>query len=158
MNVPFGLVAFFSILVTLPAANTLGQKMDWLGVIALIVAVSCLQLVLDRGERLGWFSSSEIIINTILSATAFYIFVVHCLTTEAPYITLKMLTDRNYVIGLFLIYLWYSCFFIPIYFAAFFAKYPRLSGLICWMGNFIKRSWDNVCNDVLRFFVEHDFR
>ena len=45
MNVPFGLVAFFSILVTLPAANTLGQKMDWLGVIALIVAVSCLQLV-----------------------------------------------------------------------------------------------------------------
>ena len=72
MNVPFGLVAFFSILVTLPAALTLGKKMDWLGVIALIVAVPCLQLVLD-GKRLGWFSSSEIIINTILSNRVLYI-------------------------------------------------------------------------------------
>ena len=95
--------------------------MDWLGVIALIVAVSCLQLVLD-GKRLGWFSSSEIIINTILSATAFYIFVVHCLTTEAPYITLKMLTDRNYVIGLS--YFTRCSRFLPIYFAAF-LQYPR---------------------------------
>ena len=131
MNVPFGLVAFFSILVTLPAAHTLGQKMDWLGVIALIVAVSCLQLVLDRGERLGWFSSSEIIINTILSATAFYIFVVHCLTTEAPYITLKMLTDRNYVIGLFLIFTFgiavFSSLFILPLFLQNIQGYPVLS-------------------------------
>ena len=63
--------------------------------------------------------SSEIIINTILSATAFYIFV--GLTTEAPYITLKMLTDRNYVIGLFLIFTRCSCF-PPYFFAAFFAN------------------------------------
>ena len=89
MNVPFGLVAFFSIL-ELANRPYAGQKMDWLGVIALIVAVSS-SIGADR-RAIRWFSSSEIIINTILSATAFYIFAVHCLTTEALHITLKMLT------------------------------------------------------------------
>ena len=116
---------------TLPAAHTLGQKMDWIGVIALIVAVSCLQLVLDRGERLGWLSSSEVIINSVLSATAFYIFVVHCLTTDAPYVTLKMLMDRNYVIGLFLIFTFgvavFSSLFILPLFLQNIQGYPVLS-------------------------------
>ena len=62
------------------------------------------------------------------------------------------------MIGLFLIFTFGIAVFSSLFILPLFAKYPRLSGLICWMGNFIKRSWDNVCNDVLRFFVEHDFR
>ncbi len=131
MNVPFGVVAFFTVLVTLPSARTFGQKMDWIGVIALIIAVSCLQMVLDRGERLGWFSSTEIIINSVLSASAFYIFVVHCLTTDSPYITLKMLKDRNFVIGLFLIFTFgiavFSSLFILPLFLQNIQGYPVLS-------------------------------
>ena len=30
-------------------------RLDWTGFIALSVAVTCLQLILDRGERLDWF-------------------------------------------------------------------------------------------------------
>ena len=80
MNIPFGLVAFFSILVTLPSARSMHQRTDWLGIVSLIVAVVCLQLVLDRGERLGWFESSEILFNSVLSGLAFYI----CLLYTSP--------------------------------------------------------------------------
>ena len=64
MNIPFGLVAFFSIFVTLPSARSMHQRIDWLGVFSLIVAVVCLQLVLDRGERLGWFESPDCLLYT----------------------------------------------------------------------------------------------
>ena len=120
MNIPFGIFAFFAILVTLPSAESNRQKVDWIGVISLIAAVVLLQMVLDRGERLGWFESYEIMLNTALSAGAFYVFVVHCLTTDNPYISLAIFKDRNYVIGLCLIFafgiaVFSSLFILPLF-------------------------------------------
>ena len=131
MNIPFGLVAFFSILVTLPYARSMHQRIDWLGVFSLIVAVVCLQLVLDRGERLGWFESPEVLLNSILSALAFYIFVTHSLTTTTPYISLKIFSDRNYVIGLALIFIFGIAVFASLFILPLFLQniqgYPVLS-------------------------------
>jgi DHA2 family multidrug resistance protein len=120
MNIPFGIFAFFAILVTLPSAESSRQKVDWIGVVSLIAAVVLLQMVLDRGERLGWFDSYEIILNTALSAGAFYVFVVHCLTTDNPYISLAIFKDRNFVIGLLLIFafgiaVFSSLFILPLF-------------------------------------------
>ncbi len=131
MNIPFGIFAFVTVLVTLPAARSMRQKLDWVGVISLIVAVVCLQLVLDRGERLGWFESTEIIFNTTISAVAFYIFIAHCLTTDSPYVSLGMFLDRNYVIGLMLIFVFgvavFSALFILPLFLQNIQGYPVLS-------------------------------
>ena len=120
MNIPFGIIAFVTILITLPSAESLRQKLDWIGITALITAVICLQLVLDRGERLGWFGSSEILFNACLSALAFYVFVAHCLTTDHPYLSFGMFKDWNYVIGLFLIFVFgisvfSSLFILPLF-------------------------------------------
>ncbi|MBM85060.1 MAG: EmrB/QacA family drug resistance transporter, partial [Rhodospirillaceae bacterium] len=120
MNIPFGIIAFATILITLPSAEQLQRKLDWIGIASLITAVICLQLVLDRGERLGWFESSEILFNACLSAIAFYVFVAHCLTTDHPYLSLGMFKDWNYVIGLFLIFVFgiavfSSLFILPLF-------------------------------------------
>jgi len=120
MNIPMGLLAFIGILATLPAAKSESQPMDWLGVISLIISVSCLQLVLDRGERLGWFSSTEIVIEAVLAVICLYVFVVHCLTAKQPYLNLAMFRDRNYVIGLLLIFVFgiavfASLFILPVF-------------------------------------------
>ena len=107
------------------------QRIDWLGVFSLIVAVVCLQLVLDRGERLGWFESPEVLLNSILSALAFYIFVTHSLTTTTPYISLKIFSDRNYVIGLALIFIFGIAVFASLFILPLFLQniqgYPVLS-------------------------------
>ncbi len=131
MNIPFGILAFVSILITLPAARSMRQKTDWLGIFSLIVAVVCLQLVLDRGERLGWFESSEILFNSMVSGVAFYIFIVHSLTTASPYISLKIFSDRNYVIGLALIFTFGIAVFASLFVLPLFLQnvqgYPVLS-------------------------------
>lgn len=120
LNVPMGLIAFAGIVVTLPDADRGEQRLDWIGVIALILGVVCLQMMLDRGERQDWFESPEIILEAVLAAMAFYIFVVHCLTHDEPYINLTIFKDRNFVVGLCLIFVFgiavfSSLFILPLF-------------------------------------------
>ena len=81
-------------------------KLDWTGFIALSVAVTCFQLVLDRGERLDWFDSSAIVILTAAMAVSLYVFIVHTLTHDQPFINPSLFRDRNFAIGLFLVFVY----------------------------------------------------
>ncbi len=47
---------------------------DWFGFLALAVGIGSLQLMLDRGEQLGWFESPEIWIEAIVSAIGLLLF------------------------------------------------------------------------------------
>lgn len=131
MNIPLGVAAFVAIIATLPEAGTRGKPLDWIGVISLILAVSFLQLMLDRGERLDWFDSPEIIAEAAIAAVSLYIFVVHSLTAENPYINLAIFRDRNYVVGLSLIFMFgiavFSSLFILPLFLQNVQDYPVLS-------------------------------
>ncbi len=57
----------------------------------------------SRGQRLDWFDSSEIVIATLVAGLALYVFCVHSLTSERPFVRLKLLADRNYGLGLMLV-------------------------------------------------------
>lgn len=74
-------------------------RLDWTGFIALAVALVCAQLVFDRGQRLDWFDSIEIVICTLVGVLAFWIFVAHCLTAEKPFLDPRLLLDRNFAVG-----------------------------------------------------------
>jgi len=69
--------------------------------------------VLARGVRLDWFESTEIMIECLVAAVAFYVFLLHCLTTKEPFLNLKLLTDRNYAIGLVLVTIYGMLNFTP---------------------------------------------
>ncbi|WP_421997069.1 DHA2 family efflux MFS transporter permease subunit [Reyranella sp.] len=77
-------------------------KFDWIGFIALSVAMTCAQLVFDRGHRLDWFESREIVLFVFTGALALWVFVVHCLTVKEPFLNPRLLLDRNFSIGLLL--------------------------------------------------------
>ncbi len=74
-------------------------RFDWFGFIALAIGIGSLQLMLDRGEQVGWFDSSEIWIETIVSIAGFYYFFAHSLTTTEPFVRFEMFKDRNFVSG-----------------------------------------------------------
>jgi DHA2 family multidrug resistance protein len=78
-------------------------RLDWIGFLSLSAAISCVQLVLSRGQRLDWFESPEIWLETIAAFFAFYVFVTHSLTAERPFLNLRLLLDRNYALGLALV-------------------------------------------------------
>jgi DHA2 family multidrug resistance protein len=75
-------------------------KFDWIGFLALASAVGAAQLILDRGQRLDWFESTEIIIETFVAVLGFWIFIVHSLTSKNPLIDPRILLDRNYALGI----------------------------------------------------------
>jgi DHA2 family multidrug resistance protein len=55
--------------------------------------------MLDRGEQLGWFSSTEIVAELVISIVGFYFFFAHSLTTGNPFVRFEIFRDRNFVTG-----------------------------------------------------------
>jgi DHA2 family multidrug resistance protein len=77
------------------------RRFDWFGFAALAIGIGSLQLMLDRGEQLGWFSSPEIVAETVVAAAAFYFFFAHSLTTPTPFVRFELFRDRNYLGAVF---------------------------------------------------------
>jgi len=63
------------------------------------VAIAAGQILLDRGQQLDWFSSSEIVIEGIVAASALYLFVVHIFTARAPFVRPSLFRNRNFAAG-----------------------------------------------------------
>ncbi|MFI4982935.1 MAG: MFS transporter, partial [Nevskiales bacterium] len=101
MIVPPGVVAMTCIWFALSEHQTRARtQLDWTGFLALSVAITALQLMIDRGQRLDWFDSPEIVLDAAISAIAFWIFAAHSLTASRPFLDPKLLLDRNFAIGL----------------------------------------------------------
>ena len=78
-------------------------QLDWLGFISLSGGIAAAQLVFSRGQRLDWFESTEIVVATIGAGLLCYLFCVHSLTSDRPFVRLRLLADRNYALGLALV-------------------------------------------------------
>jgi len=105
INVPFGVAAVG--LLTLffkDTARDRSLKFDWFGFGALSVGLAALQLMLDRGTDKGWFSSPEIVIEAGISGIGLYLFLVHMLTAQKPFIPRGVFKDRNFTGGLILMF------------------------------------------------------
>jgi DHA2 family multidrug resistance protein len=101
VNLPFGIIAILGLLFLLPKVKLPGKtSFDWIGFGVLSLALAGLQIGLDRGEELDWLSSTTIITCFILSGLGFYLFLVHMLTAQAPFIPRTIFKDRNFVAGL----------------------------------------------------------
>ena len=100
INVPFGILAFLGMLSFLPETAIRKSRFDFFGFSALSVAIAFFQIMLDRGQLKDWFSSTEIWIEAIVAAVAFYWFVIHMLTTtEQRFVSPALFKDRNFLTG-----------------------------------------------------------
>jgi MFS transporter, DHA2 family, multidrug resistance protein len=100
INVPFGILAFLGILSFLPEAPIRRSRFDFFGFTTLSVAIAAFQIMLDRGQLMDWFGSAEIWIEATIAAVAFYLFVIHMLTTtEQRFVSPALFKDRNFVAG-----------------------------------------------------------
>jgi DHA2 family multidrug resistance protein len=104
INLPFGLMAFAGIWLSVAETETRKLRFDMLGFALLGLAIGSFQLMLDRGEQEKWFGSFEIQIEALLAALGFYLFVVHSLTKKNPFIDLALFKDRNFVTGVVFIF------------------------------------------------------
>jgi MFS transporter, DHA2 family, multidrug resistance protein len=101
INLPIGILAFAGITTFLPETSRNGTaKLDWFGFGALSLTIAAFQVMLDRGEQLDWFGSSEIVVEAIIGASAFYLFLVHTFTAPAPFVRPSLFRDRNFTAGI----------------------------------------------------------
>ncbi len=100
INVPFGILSFLGILAFMSETTIRRSRFDFFGFTTLSLAIGALQLTLDRGQLKDWFNSTEIWIEATVCGLAFYLFVVHMLTTtRQPFVSPALFKDRNFVTG-----------------------------------------------------------
>ncbi|MBH63317.1 MAG: MFS transporter [Alphaproteobacteria bacterium] len=111
---PIGILSWFGCKIFLTEGwRGRAQRLDWVGFLSLIIAIGSFQLMLDRGLRLDWFESPEIIIEAIVAGLAFYVFLVHSLTSPHPFLNLRLLLNRNFTLGLIFGFLFGTLFITP---------------------------------------------
>jgi len=107
INVPFGILSALGILIFIRETRR-GRReaFDWFGFGTLSLAIGALQMLLDRGELKDWFGSTEIWIEALIAALAFYLFIVHTATaTERSFLNRDLLKDANCTVGTLMMFL-----------------------------------------------------
>jgi DHA2 family multidrug resistance protein len=106
VNVPFGILTALGLSVFMPESRTRRDlPFAWFGFLSLSLGVGALQMMLDRGQDIGWFDSSEIWAEAILSVAGFYFFVADSFTGKRPFIEMRIFHDRNFSLALVLMFL-----------------------------------------------------
>ncbi|MFK8250784.1 DHA2 family efflux MFS transporter permease subunit [Ancylobacter terrae] len=101
VNLPFGILATAGLVLFMKGGERNdGLKFDWTGFGVLALGIGALQMMLDRGEQKDWFGSTEIIAETVLAGLGLYLFVVHMMTAEKPFLSPRLFRDRNFVASL----------------------------------------------------------
>jgi DHA2 family multidrug resistance protein len=100
VNVPVGALCVAILLAELPSRAIVKRRFDLFGFALIAGGLSCLQLMLDRGTRLDWFSSLETWIYAFLVLSAIWIAVIHFVSAEHPLFDRHLFADINFDIAL----------------------------------------------------------
>ncbi len=104
VNLPVGALALLGCLAYLPKMPRKRRSFDMAGFALLSLAIGSLQLMLDRGGEVDWFSAAETWLYLLICISGFWMFCVHILTKEHPFLEPQMFRDRNFRIGLIFIF------------------------------------------------------
>ncbi len=114
MIAPMAMAIFIGIYLLIPKdTNRISTRFTWFGFLALATALTCLQLILDRGQRLDWLDSNEIVIEIVIGLLAFGIFIAHNLLVRTPLLDFRHLQNWNYVLGLLIVTVYGMLNFTP---------------------------------------------
>ncbi|KWF26141.1 DHA2 family efflux MFS transporter permease subunit [Burkholderia pseudomultivorans] len=113
INIPVGLFAATMVWFLYRKRDTPTRKLpiDYVGLTLLIVWVASLQVMLDKGKDLDWFSSNTIIILTIVAIVGLALFIIWELTDKNPVVDLTLFKQRNFLGGTISIAIAYGIFF-----------------------------------------------
>src|SRR5271168_1868381 len=82
-----------------PMQLRLLKEGDWAGIATMAIGLSAFQTVLEEGEKNDWFASPFIVELAIVAALFLGAFIWIELTVEKPLVRLRLLTRRNFGIG-----------------------------------------------------------
>lgn len=144
INIPVGLIAVAITYTIYAKRETPMRKLpiDWTGLGLLIVWVGALQIMLDKGEELDWFSSSVVVLLAVAAAVSFVLFLIWELYDEHPVVDLTLFKLPNFTLGTIMLALAYGMFFgslvlLPLWLQEFIGYTATDAGeVLAWVGLF----------------------
>jgi DHA2 family multidrug resistance protein len=101
VNAPLGAIALAIMIAGLPSRQVVKRRFDLFGFSVIAIAISALQLMLDRGNHLDWFDSAEVWVYAIAIISAIWIGGVHFKTThQQTLFNREVFANRNFVVAL----------------------------------------------------------
>ena len=112
INIPVGVLAAFITWTIYHKRETPTRKLpiDSTGLALLVVSVSALQIMLDKGKELDWFHSVEVTSLAVVALIGFAFLIAWELTDDHPVIDLRLLKVRNFWAGTVAMAVAYSLF------------------------------------------------
>ena len=99
--IPFGIVATIMGVVFLPRTEpNPSRRLELTGFVAVVLLVGAVQLALSRGERLDWFESTEIRIETVIAAVALILVIERSLNSPNRLFPVGLFIDRNFIVAI----------------------------------------------------------
>ena len=113
INVPVGLLCALVCWNFLKSRESPTQplKMDYVGLVLLVVWVGSLQVMLDQGKDLDWFNSNTIVALCIVCAVSLAAWIIWELTERAPIVDLTLFKSRSFTLGTLALCLVFGVFF-----------------------------------------------
>ncbi|HXD92109.1 MAG TPA: DHA2 family efflux MFS transporter permease subunit [Bacteroidia bacterium] len=105
INIPIGILAAvlaYTFIDKKPEEFSIDRKsikIDYVGILALIIGVASLQYFLERGETDDWFESKTITAMAITAFVGLATFIIWELRTKTPVINLHVLKNRNLAVS-----------------------------------------------------------
>jgi len=122
INIPIGMLALALSLSFIQNSRfqVKADKIDYVGLVLLAAGIGTLQTMLERGERLDWFTSREVVTYAVISAVSLVAFVWYELTTDHPVVDLRILKSRQLAVGVVFglvlgVCLYATVFVLPVY-------------------------------------------
>lgn len=101
INIPIGLMAAVVCWHYLKdrETETVSTPVDRVGLVLMVLGVGALQMMLDRGKELDWFSSTEVVVLAVVAVVCLTYFVIWELGEKHPIVDLTLFRDRNFTVG-----------------------------------------------------------
>ncbi len=85
--------------------------LDVVGLVLLVLFVGSMQIMIDKGKELDWFSSTQIVMLAVTAVVSFMFFLAWELTDQHPIVDLRLFARRNFIAGTLSLSVAYGLFF-----------------------------------------------
>jgi DHA2 family multidrug resistance protein len=138
VNIPLCMISFLLIKLFVPSEKPEKQKynkkFDFVGYFSIIVAMACLQIVLDKGQQYNWFDTPWICWLSGICVCSFVLFYIWELEYKYPVIDIRVFKDRNFLFGTLSssfinVMLYSTLLLVPMFVQSMLGYSPSMSGL-----------------------------
>lgn len=101
VNIPIGIAATFlswSYITDRPGAMK-PKKIDWAGILFLVLSVGSIQFVLEEGTSKDWFESKEIVVMSLVALFGLIAFIYRELSIDYPAVNIRLYKNYNLAMG-----------------------------------------------------------